>query len=192
MGRKFRTLVCGATLALLLAGCTGGEALKEPSDLYAPLSKINPITVSGDPLAENDDSLPGGAPRILAEAVEGSHRILMYANETSCGLLTLSGVDAQNVEIHIVSRRPSENEGSSTHPAGPYNSVSGAGDSNTWASMECSKNAIVVAYVSGEPESEPKVRGHVSTVHDLNRPSTSTFIVGDSNARKEISGQLKS
>ncbi|GGW25340.1 hypothetical protein GCM10010381_06120 [Streptomyces xantholiticus] len=173
---------------LVPTGCTSepsGTPPAQSSDRLVPLSKMDPISVADDPLAEHDDSLTGGSPKFLAEVKSGSQRILMYANKTSCGFLTIPHADPPAIGLHLISQWPSEREGNSHYPAGPYNSSSGSDSSKAWASLACSRNAMVIEY-TGSLDTAAETRGSVSITRAPDRRSGSLIVVGDQEVRKRI------
>ncbi|GAA1554171.1 hypothetical protein [Streptomyces globosus] len=185
MARTVRTLTIGAALALFLVGCQGGkEADGRPTSSSPPttrLTDLETINVDGDPLAE----MPGSA-KILSDLQYGQNRILAYTNNESCGILAHAISDPKANRIHLVSRWPNEGQGSNSYPAGPYNTVSGASGPKIWASLMCSKNAMVIEYVSGEPSAPATARGPITTTQISNHPATTQIIVGEAGLRKQI------
>ncbi|MFJ9646534.1 hypothetical protein [Streptomyces sp. NPDC101206] len=107
-------------------------------------------------------------------------------NNESCGILAHAIKDPKANRIHLVSRWPNEGQGSNSYPAGPYNNASGASGPKTWASLMCSKNAMVIEYVSGEPNAPAAARGPISTTQISNNPPTTRIIVGEAGLRKQI------
>ncbi|MFJ7166265.1 hypothetical protein ACIQUV_12250 [Streptomyces globosus] len=185
MARTVRALTIGVALALLLVGCQGGkEANGRPTSSSPPatrLTDLETIDVDGDPLAE----VPGSI-KMLSDLHYGRNRILTYANNESCGILAHAIGDPKVNRIHLVSRWPNERQGSNSYPAGPYNTVSGASGPKIWASLMCSKNAMVIEYVSGEPSAPATTRGPISTTQISNHPVTTQIIVGEAGLRKQI------
>ncbi|MFJ8078974.1 hypothetical protein ACIQ7Q_34845 [Streptomyces sp. NPDC096176] len=192
MAGKKRILVLGAAIVLALTGCTNGPSEPPPaesSDRLIPLSEIDPISVADDPLAEHDDSLTGGSPKFLAEVKSGTQRILMYANKTSCGFLTIPHADRPAIGIHLISQWPSEREGNSPYPAGPYNSSSGSDSSRTWASLACSRNAMVIEY-TGSLDTDAESRGNVSVTRAADPRAASLIVVGSQEVREMITARV--
>ncbi|MGW4690740.1 hypothetical protein ACWEPM_38520 [Streptomyces sp. NPDC004244] len=185
MARTFHTLAIGAAFALLLVGCQGNKELDGGPTSSSPhatqLTDLQTINVDGDPLAE-----VSGDVKILSDLQYGRNRILAYVNKESCGILAHAIKDPKANRIHLVSRWPNEGQGSNSYPAGPYNNASGAGGPKTWASLMCSKNAMVIEYVSGEPTAPAAARGPISTTQISNNPATTRIIVGEASLRKQI------
>lgn len=188
MGWKKRTLALGATLVICLAGCTGNTPPKESPaksfDHLVPLSRIKVISVAGDPLEDESDSVPGGTPKFLAEVRSDSRRMLMYVNSDSCGFFAIPH-DSQTIDMHLISQWPGKGEGNTRYPAGPYNTSSGSGSSKAWASLACSRNAMVIEY-TGPLDTAATTRGDISITRSPDRPSTSLIVVGDQHVRKMI------
>ncbi|MGW0754504.1 hypothetical protein, partial [Streptomyces sp. NPDC002587] len=67
----------------------------------------------------------------------------------------------------------------------------GAGGPKSWASMLCSKNAMVIEFSSGDDSAPEHARGQVTVTQGTNRPPTSRIIVGDPRARKQIEDRAK-
>ncbi|MFE3560508.1 hypothetical protein ACFXKW_37510 [Streptomyces sp. NPDC059193] len=190
MAQNKKTLAIGAAVIFLLAGCeSGGEPDRgTPSNdtRLAALSELESISVAGDPLADI-----AGPVKIISELQYGRSRLIAYVNSDSCGILATSKDDANANRIHLVSKWPAHGEGSDNYPAGPYNSASGAGDAQTWASLLCSKNAMVLEYASAEGGAPEQTRGPVTVAQVANSPATTRIIVGDAEARKQIENRVK-
>jgi hypothetical protein len=173
---------------ICLAGCTSNTPSKKPptksGDHLVPLSGIKVINVAGDPLKDESDSVPGGTPKFLAEIRSESQRMLMYVNSDSCGFFATPR-DSQTIDIHLISQWPDEGEGNTRYPAGPYNTSSGSGSSKAWASLACSRNAMVIEY-TGPLDTAATTRGDISITRSPDRPSTSLIVVGDQHVRKMI------
>ncbi len=190
MARNKWTLTIGAALALLLAGCNGsGSADTEspsPSMRFTPLTELSSISISGDPLAEVQ-----GVVKILAELQYNQSRLIAYANSDSCGILSVADSEPRGNRIHLVTKWPAEGEGTNAYAAGPYNSASAAGGTMTWASVLCSKNAMVIEYTPGEDGGPKQSRGQVAVTAVPNTPGTSRIVVGDPGARRQIEDQAQ-
>ncbi|MFB6513103.1 hypothetical protein ACFCXF_14435 [Streptomyces virginiae] len=190
MARNKWTPAVGAALILLVTGCEGSGSPDPESPSVgtrvSPLAELNPISVAGDPLAEVQ-----GAVKILAELQYTQSRLIAYANSDSCGILVLADNESKGKRIHLVSKWPAEGEGSNVYPAGPYNSASGAGGTGTWASVLCSRNAMVIEYAPGEEGGPKESRGQVAVTSVPNDPGTSRIIVGDPGARQQIEGKAQ-
>lgn len=188
MARTVRTLAIGAAFVFLLVGCQdskgAGSRPTSSGTRVTGLSDLEAINVTDDPLAE-----VAGNAKILSDLQYGQNRILAYVNNDSCGILAHSMNDPEANRIHLVSQWPDKGQGSNSYPAGPYNSVSGTGGPKVWASLMCSKNAMVIEYVSGEPNAPEKARGQVTTTQVSNSPATTRIIVGEAGLRKQIEDQ---
>ncbi|MER6316447.1 hypothetical protein ABT237_22125 [Streptomyces sp. NPDC001581] len=184
MARNHRTLVIGAAFIFLLAGCESGGHLNgetSPNGInFTPLVELEAIPVDDDPLT----GIPGPA-KILSELQYGQNRLIAYTNSDSCGILATSKGDPKVNRIHLVSKWPADGQGSNSYPAGPYNSSSGTGDPKIWASLLCSKNAMVIEYASGEGAPE-HARGQVTVTQATNSPATSRITIGNPQTRKQI------
>ncbi|MFG2987983.1 hypothetical protein ACGFZK_01470 [Streptomyces sp. NPDC048257] len=151
---------------------------------FTPLTELDSISVAGDPLAEVQ-----GAVKILAEFQYNQSRLVAYANSDSCGILAVTDSEPKGNRIHLVTKWPTESEGSNTYPAGPYNSASGAGGTKTWAFVLCSKSAMVIEYTPGENGGPKQSRGQATVTAVPNTPDTSRIIIGDPGARRQIEDQ---
>ncbi|WP_328961148.1 hypothetical protein [Streptomyces virginiae] len=190
MARNKWTPVVGAALILLFTGCEGSDSPDPESPSVgtrvSPLAELHTISAAGDPLADVQ-----GAVRVLAELQYTQSRLIAYSNGESCGILVLADNDSKGKRIHLVSKWPAEGDGSNVYPAGPYNSASGAGDAGTWASMLCSKNAMVIEYAPGEEGGPKQSRGQIAVTSVPNDRATSRIVIGDSGARRQIEGKAK-
>ncbi|MEV7442819.1 hypothetical protein AB0O22_16955 [Streptomyces sp. NPDC091204] len=189
MARNHWTLVIGAAFIFLLTGCESGshpDGETSPSGIhFTPLAELEVIPVSADPLSDTP-----GPVKILSELQYGQNRLIAYTNSDSCGLLATSKGDPKVNRIHLVSKWPADGQGSNSYPAGPYNSASGTGGPKIWASLLCSKNAMVIEYASGEGAPE-HARGQVTVTQAADSPATSRITIGDSQTRKQIENWVK-
>ncbi|MDA5280016.1 hypothetical protein [Streptomyces sp. Isolate_45] len=181
MARATRTLAIGAATIFLLAGCQADKENEPPVDEERNfrLIKLESTPVSGDPLTDTK-----GPVHVLAELKFGQDRIIAYVNNNSCGVLSES--ESQTDTLHLVSKWPTRWEGSNPYPAGPYNTVSGAGAPETWASMLCSENAMVIDYVSTERATPDQIRGQVSVTQVSEHPATLRITVAEPTLRQKI------
>ncbi|WP_141754148.1 hypothetical protein [Streptomyces subrutilus] len=190
MAKNKQPLVIGAALIFLLVGCEsgGGPDMGTSSDGTQPaaLNELDSISVAGDPLADI-----AGPVKIISELQYGQSRLIAYVNGDSCGILATSKGDVNVNRIHLVSKWPARGEGTNNYPAGPYNSASGAGDPQSWASLLCSKNAMVFEYASGEGGAPEQARGPVTATQVADRPATTRIVVGDAEVRKQIENHVK-
>ncbi|MFJ3975941.1 hypothetical protein [Streptomyces sp. NPDC090021] len=187
MARIAKTLVVGAAFLLLLTACDGADSRADsPSSdsRRVPLSDLESISIADDPLADS-----GGAVRILSEVKYERGRLIAYVKSESCGIVATSTHDAQEEKIVLSSEWPRGDEGSNTLPAGPYNSASGAGGTNTWASLLCGKNAMVIEYSAGQAGGPGQSRGQTAVGQVPGQPKTSRIIVAAPDTRDEIQRQ---
>ena len=182
MARTARIPAIGAAIIFSMTGCQGNAEKGEPptgEERMVRLAKLESITLAGGRPADL-----AGPVRILAELKYGPNRIVAYANADSCGVMSVN--DSHTDKLHLLSKWPTRGEGSSPYPAGPYNSVSGAGAPETWASMLCSENAMVIDYVSGERATPEQIRGQVSVTQVSEHPATLRITVGEPALRRMI------
>ncbi|MFK0256996.1 hypothetical protein [Streptomyces sp. NPDC090445] len=146
------------------------------------MSGLAAIDVADDPLA----GMTGGV-KILSDIRYRQSRILGYVGKESCGILAHSVNDQKANRIHLVSHWPDAGQESTTsHPGGPYNTVSGGGGPKAWASLMCSRNAMVIEYVSGEPGPPGEARGPVTTTQVSDTPATTRIVVAEAGLRKQL------
>ncbi|AQT70395.1 hypothetical protein [Streptomyces sp. fd1-xmd] len=184
MARIEKALVVGAALLLLIAGCDGGagsDADSSRGSHNVPLSDLESISIADDPLTDTD-----GPVRILSEIRYEHGRLIAYVKGESCGIVAASGQDAEGEKIDLTSEWPRGDEGSNTYPAGPYNSVSGAGGAKTWASMLCGRNAMVIEYSASQAGAPGQSRGQTAVAQVPGQPTTSRIIVGAPGTRDQI------
>lgn len=186
MAKIKRTLVIGAALIALTAGCDSGQSPdgnSTPSgERHIPLTELNSISVDGDPLGDLRDR-----PHVLSEVQYGDVRLIAYATSDSCGIVTTPKSDPQHSDIHLVSKWPSPGQGTAPYPAGPYNSASGNGSAKAWASLLCSKDAMVIEYTQNSASSSPgEIRGEATATPVPNNRAVSRIIIGDPATRLQI------
>ncbi|MFE2529323.1 hypothetical protein ACFXEL_34425 [Streptomyces sp. NPDC059382] len=190
MAKTKRILVIGATLIALTAGCESGrspDGNSSPSgERNIPLTELHSISVDGDPLGDLKDR-----PQILSEVQYGDVRLIAYATSDSCGIVTTQKSDPQHSDIHLVSKWPSDGQGTAPYPAGPYNSASGNGSAKAWASLLCSKDAMVIEYTLDSASSSPgEIRGEATATPVSNNRAVSRIIIGDPATRLRIQHQV--
>ncbi|MFD6181265.1 hypothetical protein [Streptomyces goshikiensis] len=191
MARTKRTLAVGAALLALTVGCKsegGGLDPASPSrgTPGSQLTELGAISVADDPLTDMEGKI-----KILSEIEYENSRLIAYVNGSSCGVaVTLNG-SSKEKQIHLVSKWPATAEGNNSYPAGPYNSASGAGSPKAWASMLCSKNAMVIEYSSGDDANPAHSRGQVTVLRATGSPAKTRIIIGDSETRRQIADQAR-
>ncbi|WP_407842145.1 hypothetical protein ACE1OC_43120 (plasmid) [Streptomyces sp. DSM 116496] len=189
MGKTKRTLAIGAALIALTAGC---DSAKSPDGNSAPsgernipLTELSSISVDSDPLGDLKER-----PKILSEVQYGDVRLIAYATSDSCGIVTTPKNDPQHSDIHLVSKWPAPGQGAAPYPAGPYNSASGNGSGKAWASLLCSKDAMVIEYTLDSASSSPgEIRGEATATPVPNNQAASRIIIGDPATRLQIQHQ---
>ncbi|MFD6115302.1 hypothetical protein ACFWG0_35125 [Streptomyces yangpuensis] len=185
MARIEKALVVGAALLLVIVGCDdgAGSGADSPSSgvQNKPLSDLESISIADDPLADTD-----GPVRIVSEVQYAHGRLIAYVKNESCGIVAISTQDSKEEKIDLASEWPRGDEGSNTYPAGPYNSVSGAGGPKTWASMLCGKSAMVIEYATGQAGAPGQSRGQTAVTQVPGQPTTSRIIVGAPGTRDQI------
>ncbi|NXY94629.1 hypothetical protein HYE82_09530 [Streptomyces sp. BR123] len=158
------------------------------------MSDLEAIDVADDPLAERN-----GGVKILSDVQYGQSRVLGYVNKESCGILAHARNDPKENRIHLVAHWPDAGHGSASHPpglssrpGGPYHAVSGGSGPKAWASLMCSRNAMVISYVSGEPGPPESARGPVTATQVSDTPPTTRITVAEAGLRKQIHSNLGS
>ncbi|MEU3047220.1 hypothetical protein ABZ705_11980 [Streptomyces sp. NPDC006984] len=187
MADSNRAWVFGVALLSVLTGCvsSGGPHEPYPSTAHhaTPLARLEPIPLGGTPPPED-----AGRLTFLAELSFPHSRLVAYVTEDTCGLLTDPGGSAEGGN-RLESGFPGEGQGSDRYPGGPYGTVSGADSSGRWASLTCSRNAMVIDYVSGDAEAPGRTRGHATLTEVADNPATTRIVVGDTGLRERISRQ---
>ncbi|WP_432064599.1 hypothetical protein [Streptomyces sp. C10-9-1] len=185
MADRNRAWVLGAALLSVLTGCgdSGGPHEPHPSTAHhaTPLARLEPIPLGGASPPED-----AGRLTFLAELSFPHGRLVAYVAEDACGLLTDPG-DRTEGGIRLESGFPGEGQGSDRYPGGPYGTVSGADGAGRWASLSCSRNAMVIDYVSGAPGAPGRTRGHATLTEVADNPATTRIVVGDTGIRERIS-----
>ncbi|MGI5485165.1 hypothetical protein [Streptomyces lavendofoliae] len=193
MTPKICTLAIGATLLALCTGCsTGGAnstAIPDPLESgFTPLTRLGEINVSGDIFSDVDKS-GKSKPRVLGEIQKGNHRIIAYVQEEACGLIAVPETNPQSSSVHLTVKWPERSsEGSSKYSGGPYSLASAAGsdDLGSWASLACSRNAMVIEYSSRAKAPSTRPSGNVSAQDKAGSPPTLTMVIGSPAARGEL------
>lgn len=189
MARTLKALTIGAALVCLTVGCDSGKAPdgdSNPSSAHEiPLTGLKKISVTDDPLGDLKDR-----PQILSEVQYGDGRLIAFVTSDSCGIVTTSKDDPQRNDIHLVSKWPSDRQGADIHPSGPYTSVSGNGSAKAWASLLCSKGAMVIEYTLGGAGSDlGRIHGEATAAQLPGNRATSRIIIGDPATRQRIQRQ---
>ncbi|MEV6681941.1 hypothetical protein AB0N09_34470 [Streptomyces erythrochromogenes] len=185
MSRRKRTLAAGAAFITLFAGYEYGDASGcKPASIDArrtPLAELKAIPVVDAPLGDAEDPV-----RILAEVRYRQSRLIAYVNGDSCGIVATSEEHSEKQHIHLMSKWPAGGEGTADYPAGPYNSASTAGGPAAWASMLCSKNAMVIEYTSEQDDGPELTRGQVTVTQERNTPPSSRIVIAGAGTRRQI------
>nr|MDT0518871.1 hypothetical protein [Streptomyces sp. DSM 41633] len=191
MAQNRRTLAVGGALVLLLAGCeSAGVPDGESSSNGAPVTQL--VEMEALPVVDDPLSDVAGPVRILAELQYGEDRLIAYVNGDGCGIrATSKGASTAN-PIHLVSKWPVGGDGSTSYPLGPYNSASSAEGAKIWATLLCSRNAMVIEYSSGGEGVPERARGPVTVARVADSPAASRITVGDPGARRQIEDWVKS
>ncbi|MER5757696.1 hypothetical protein [Streptomyces sp. NPDC002082] len=191
MAKMKRTLAIGAALICLTVACDSEKTPDGESTPHSiPLTELKKMSVNDDPLGELKDH-----PQIVSEVQYGDGRLIAYVTSDSCGIITTSKNDPQRNDIHLVSKWPSDGQGTDPLPAGPYNSASSNGSAKAWASLLCSKDAMVIEYTpDGARSSLGQIRGEATATQLPGNRADSRIIIGDPATRQQIqkhAGDLK-
>lgn len=186
MAKTKRTLAVWAALIFLTVGCNSEKTHdgdSTPSSAHEiPLTGLKKISVTDDPLGDLKDR-----PQILSEVQYGDGRLIAYVTSDSCGIVTTSKNAPQHNDIHLVSKWPSAGQGTDPFPAGPYNSASGNGSAKAWASLLCSKDAMVIEYtLDGASGSIGQIRGEATATQLPGKRAASRIVIGDPATRQQI------
>ncbi|THA82272.1 hypothetical protein [Streptomyces sp. A0592] len=193
MPRGLRPAAAAAVvIALSLVGCGCDRAAPDKGTAadgasFTPLTRLAGIHVDGGLPAD-----VAGPATILSEVRYGRSRLIAYVTGDSCGILATPAADPEAGPIRLVSKWPAGSEGSSRHPAGPYNSASAAGP-HGWASLLCGRNAMVIEYDPGGDGGVPvQARGETGVTPVGDRPAVSRVVVGGTEARRRIGDRVGS
>jgi hypothetical protein len=194
MAQIFRKLTIGVTLSLSCVACTSGggnEAAHDSSaSQFAHLSQLRSIDAAEEQIIAADEFPPEShAPKVIGEVRKGSYRLIAYIQGGSCGLRVADATNSKRSLLHITSAWPGNDSGGSVkYPAGPYSfaSAEGASGSGTWASLGCSKSAMVIDYQSRTPGAVSDQQGNVSVKEHPKDPGALTVIIGPREARERI------
>ncbi|MER5763887.1 hypothetical protein [Streptomyces sp. NPDC002082] len=183
MAKAKRNLAIGASLIFLTVACDSEKTPDgESAPRSIPLTELKKISVNVDPLGELK-----GQPHIVSEVQYGDGRLIAYVTSDSCGIVTTSKNDPRRNDIHLVSKWPSGGRGTEPLPAGPYNNASGNGSGKAWASLLCSKNAMVIEYTAdGASSGLGQIRGEATATQLPGKQAVSRIIIGDPGTRQQI------
>lgn len=194
MAQVFRRLALGATLPLLCVACTSGSgdgATHEPSAAqFTHLSRLDSIDETEEKIiAAGEFPSNSHTPKVIGEVRKDSFRLIAYIQGDSCGLRVTDAMNPKRSFLHITSAWPeNDSSGSAKYPAGPYHfaSAQGASGSAMWASLGCSKSAMVIDYSSRARGSASDQRGNVSVKEHSKNPEALTVVIGPREVREEI------
>lgn len=194
MTQVVRKLAIGVTLSLSCVACTSGGGNKATHDSsagqFAHLSQLKSIDANeGRLIAADEFPSESHTPKVIGELRKGSYRLIAYIQGDSCGLRVADAMNSKRSLIHVTSAWPENDSGGSTkYPAGPYSfaSVEATSGSGTWASLGCSKSAMVIDYSSRDRGSASDQRGNVSFKERPKDPGNLTVIIGPREAREKI------
>ncbi|MEU2717834.1 hypothetical protein [Streptomyces sp. NPDC007205] len=133
-------------------------------------------------------------PKVIGEVRASSYHLVAYIQGDSCGLRVADTKDSKKSLIQITSAWPrNSSEGNLSYPAGPYSfaSAAGANGSGLWASLACSKSAMVIDYSSQDHGSASDQRGNVSINERHNDVGKLAVIIGSQEARERILPQVQ-
>ncbi|GGV16014.1 hypothetical protein GCM10010260_64230 [Streptomyces filipinensis] len=198
MAQVVRKLALGVTLSLSCVACTSGGgsgfAHESPSGQFAQLSRLKSIDSSEEQLITADEfPRKSQKPKVIGEVREGSYRLIAYIQGEFCGLRVAEAENSERSLIHVTSAWPrSDSEESTPYPAGPYSFASAAGSdgSRMWASLGCSKLAMVINYSSQDHGPASDQRGDVSIKKHREDPATLDVVIGSREARARILPQV--
>ncbi|MCX5129316.1 hypothetical protein [Streptomyces sp. NBC_00347] len=183
MAKMKRNLAIGAAFIFLTVACDSEKTADgESVPRSVQLTELKKISVNVDPLGELK-----GQPQMVSEVQYGDGRLIAYVTSDSCGIVTTSNSDPRRNDIHLVSKWPSGGRGTDTLSAGPYNNASGNGSGKAWASLLCSKDAMVIEYTpDGASSSLGQIRGEATVTQLPGKQAVSRIIIGDPGTRQQI------
>lgn len=194
MAEIVRKLAIGVTLALSCVACTSGGGNGTPHESstgkFAHLSQLKSIDAAEAQIIAADEFPSNShAPKVIGEVRKGSYRLIAYIQGDSCGLRVTDATSSKRSLLNITSAWPgNDSGGSAKYPAGPYNFASAQSDSGSgsWASLGCSKSAMVIEYWSRTSGSASDQRGNVSVKEPPKDPGALTVVIGPRETRERI------
>ncbi|MEU3030343.1 hypothetical protein ACPCBC_24460 [Streptomyces incarnatus] len=194
MAQIVRNIALGVTLSLSCVACTSGGGngkTHEPSANQFPrLNQLKSVDAAEERnIAADEFPSEPHAPKVISEVRKGSYRLIAYVQGDSCGLRVADTSTPERALLHVTSAWPAnDSDGSTKYPAGPYSfaSAGGASGSGTWASLGCSKSAMVIDYSSRTHGSVSDRRGDVSVKEHPKDPGSLTVVIGSREAREKI------
>ncbi|MFF5439685.1 hypothetical protein [Streptomyces achromogenes] len=198
MKQTIHKLTLGVTLSLACVACTSGggsvAAHESASNRFVHLTQLKSVDSNEEKFITADEFPPtSGSPKVIGELRKGNYRLIAYVQGDSCGLRVAETTKPEHSLLHITSAWPrKDSEGSASYPAGPYSfaSAAGANGSKLWASLACSKSAMVIEYSAPEPGAVSDQRGNVSIEEQHKTSGSLAVIVGSREARERISKRI--
>ncbi|QDQ09607.1 hypothetical protein [Streptomyces spectabilis] len=194
MNRTVRSIVLVATLSLAVAACTAGEgdghASPSPGERRTPLSKLDAVALSGDPLAAGDVELSGHGTHPLGEVRLGGHRIVSYLTGKKCGVSVFNAEKGEVIGLRTAWPEGTS-EGSNKLPGGPYfsSSASSAAKSDPWVSLSCGKSSMIIEYQSKASSKASRLNGSISVKRSKDK-YTQFVVIGSAKERAKILAKL--
>ncbi|MEW2530671.1 hypothetical protein [Streptomyces sp. NPDC047071] len=194
MNQTIRSVALAATLSLAVASCTTGEgeghASPSPGPHGTPLSKLDEVSLSGDPMAASDVEISGHSTRPLGEVHLGDHRIVSYLTGKKCGVSVFNAKKSEVVGLRTAWPEDSS-EGSNKLPGGPYfsSSASSAVKSDPWVSLSCGENSMIIEYESKSPAGDSRLNGSISVKRSKGK-HTQFVVIGSAKERAKILAKL--
>lgn len=198
MTRMIRSIAIGAALGLSCVACSIGEGGPKGSALPAPrraaqLNQLPEISLKGNPLPDQDTSLPPAKQRPIGEVQNGSDRIIAYVEGRKCGVLVIRSGNLGHPSVQLLTGWPKgDGAGTSQIPFGPYarSSAPSANESGSWVSAYCGKNALIINYSSNKKASPTHPRGSLSVTTSPDGGNSISVIVGVKEIRRKIINAL--
>jgi hypothetical protein len=194
MTRMIRSIAIGTLLGISCVACSTGEVEPKGSTSPVPrktsqLNQLPEISLKGNPLPDQDTSVPPVKQRPIGEVQNGSDRIVAYTEGRKCGVLVIHSGNLRHPSVQLLTGWPKDNgAGTSQVPLGPYarSSALSADGSGAWVSAYCSKNAMIIDYSSDKKASPKHPRGSLSVSASPNKDNFTSVIAGTKDARRKI------
>ncbi|MFG2196013.1 hypothetical protein [Streptomyces sp. NPDC048639] len=197
MHRGSAALTAAATAVLVCAGCTESVTFSDRAPASSRSARVSgaleqlPETSTAHRPVDIDS---GEEQRVLGEVSRGKEHIVAYTEGDKCGMHLVPADPSGQAGSDTLAAWPTDEPADSSGlPLGPYSvdSTSSYGHNKaSWATLRCSKDAIVIEYGSDVNTPVTGMRGSVSTVTPDKSRNDVTIVVAESRDRLRILTKL--
>ncbi|MEV6777622.1 hypothetical protein [Streptomyces syringium] len=122
----------------------------------------------------------------------GDTLIVAYTEKDSCGIFIPDRKSPEKAPLELISGWPKNHaEGSHRYPAGPYNFASAPSGSGLFASLSCSRNAMVIELSAPGSKAVSGLRGATDTTTTTDKPGSLYAVIASRPVREDIISTLR-